>query len=227
MNGSKISTGKKPAKILIVDDHPLVREGLAVRIASQPDLKVCGEAADVAEAMERVKATAPDLVIIDLSLKSGHGLDLIKQIRAQYDQVKMLVASMYDESMFAERVLIAGALGYINKQEMPERILDAIRQVLLGKVYLSASMTERVLHRLAAVSAPLEVGTSPVASLSDRELEVFELIGRGVKTSQIASRLHLSVKTIETHREKIKVKLNVKTSTELSRYAVQWVLENG
>jgi DNA-binding NarL/FixJ family response regulator len=227
MNGSKTSTGKKPAKILIVDDHPLVREGLAVRIASQPDLKVCGEAADVAEAMERVKATAPDLVIIDLSLKSGHGLDLIKQIRAQYDQVKMLVASMYDESMFAERVLNAGALGYINKQEMPERILDAIRQVLLGKVYLSASMTERILHRLAAAPAPLEVGASPVTSLSNRELEVFELIGRGVKTSQIASRLHLSVKTIETHREKIKVKLNVKTSAELSRYAVQWVLENG
>jgi DNA-binding NarL/FixJ family response regulator len=227
MNGSKTSTGKKPAKILIVDDHPLVREGLAVRIASQPDLKVCGEAADVAEAMERVKATAPDLVIIDLSLKSGHGIDLIKQIRVQYDQVKMLVASMYDDSMYAERVLNAGALGYINKQEMPERILDAIRQVLLGKVYLSASMTERVLHRLAAVSAPFGVGASPVTSLSDRELEVFELIGRGVKTSQIASRLHLSVKTIETHREKIKVKLNVKTSTELSRYAVQWVLENG
>jgi DNA-binding NarL/FixJ family response regulator len=225
MSESRSGAAPRRAKILIVDDHPVVREGLAVRIAGQPDLEVCGEASEVAEALDRVETTAPDLVIVDLSLKGGHGIELIKQIRARYDRVKMLVASMHDEKVYAERALNAGAMGYINKQELPDRVLDAIRQVLLGKIYLSTPMTERVLRRLAV--APGQAGVSPVTSLSDRELEVFELIGRGLKTAQIASRLHLSVKTIETHREKIKAKLNVETGTELGYLAVQWVLENG
>jgi DNA-binding NarL/FixJ family response regulator len=212
-------------KILIVDDHPLVREGLASRITRQPDMEICGEAADVNEALALVKTTNPDLVIVDLSLRLSHGTDLIKQVKARGEGTKMLVSSMYDESLYAERVLRAGAMGYINKQEMPEKVIEAIRQVLAGKVYLSPSMTDRLLSR--AIGKTGEIERSPIEKLSNRELEIFRLIGRGLTTRQIAKDLHLSVKTVETHRENIKSKLSVSNSAELSRQAVQWVLENG
>jgi len=210
--------------ILIVDDHPIVREGLSARIARQADLMVCGEAEDVLDAVEKVKALKPDLMVIDLSLKSGQGLDLIKKVKARFPMTKMLVSSMYDESLYAERCLRAGAMGYINKQEMSDKIIDAIRQVLAGKMYLSAHMTERLVQR--AVGAPHELPQSPIETLSDRELEIFKLIGNGMTTRHIAGALHLSVKTVETHRENIKAKLNLPNSAELSRAAVQWVLEN-
>ena len=147
MNEVATNECSKPVRILIVDDHPIVREGLAARIARQPDLSVCGEAEDVADALELVKTTRPDLVIVDLSLKSGQGLDLIKRIPACSENTKTLVSSMYDESLYAERALRAGALGYVNKQEMSEKIIEAIRHVLTGKIYLSPTMTERLLHR--------------------------------------------------------------------------------
>ena len=219
------SSGKIVAKILIVDDHPIVREGLTARIARQPDLKVCGEAEDVLDALEKVKATQPDLVIVDLSLKSGQGLDLIKRIKAKAPDTKMLVSSMYDEALYAERSLRAGAMGYINKQELSEKIIDAIRRVLAGKMYLSPLMTERLLQR--AVGGGAQLPGPLVETLSDRELEIFKLIGKGMTTRQIAGDLHLSVKTVETHRENIKSKLGLPNSAELSREAVQWVMENG
>jgi len=216
---------KTIVKILIVDDHPIVREGLAARISRQPDLKVCGEAEDVLGALELVKTAHPDLVIVDLSLKTGQGLDLIKKIKARHPDTKMLVSSMYDETLYAERSLRAGALGYINKQEVSEKIIDAIRQVLGGKIYLSPPMTERLLQR--AVGSPEELPRSAVETLTDRELEVFKMIGKGMTTRHIANDLHLSVKTVETHRENIKSKLSLPNSAELSREAVQWVMENG
>jgi DNA-binding NarL/FixJ family response regulator len=216
---------KKTVKILIVDDHPIVREGLAARLARQPDFEVCGEAEDVAAALDKVKTARPDVVIVDLSLKSGQGLDLIKRIKALDLDTKMLVSSMYDESLYAERSLRAGAMGYVNKQEVSEKIIDAIRQVVDGKIYLSPRMTERLLQR-AVGSAP-QLVQSPFETLTDRELEIFKMIGKGMTTRQIANELHLSVKTVETHRENIKGKLTLPNSAELSREAVQWVMENG
>ena len=212
-----------PAKVAIVDDHPMVREGLTARISRYADLEICGEAADVAEAIDLVQRTDPDLVIVDISLKSGNGIDLIKQIKSQNERVKMLVSSMHDESLYAERALRAGAMGYINKQEMPEKLIEAIRHVLAGKVYLSPQMAERMLNRSLGRGGPAE--SSPLQKLSDRELEVFELIGQGLSTRAIANQLSRSVHTIETHREKIKVKLNLTSGAELQQRAVQWMLE--
>ena len=157
-------------------------------------------------------------------MKSGHGLDLIEKLKARDPQIKTLVSSMHDETLFAERVLQAGAMGYVTKQEPPETLVRAIRQVLRGEVYLSPRMTSRLLHRVAGGGPPRE---DPIQSLSNREIEVYEMIGQGLTIQQIAVRLHLSPKTVETHREKIKQKLNLKSSAELSRRAVQWVLERG
>lgn len=226
MSDSTGNENRKLVKILIVDDHPIVREGLAARIARQPDLVVCGEAEDVADALELVKTARPDLIIVDLSLKSGQGLDLIKKITARDEKIKILVSSMYDETLYAERALRAGALGYINKQELSDKIIEAIRHVLDGKIYLSAAMTERLLHRAVGAAAP-QLQQSPVETLSNRELEIFKMIGQGRTTRQIAGEVHLSIKTVETHRENIKSKLNVPNGAELSREAVQWVIENG
>jgi DNA-binding NarL/FixJ family response regulator len=217
-------TGRGKHRILIVDDHPIVRQGLSALIAHEPDLEVCGGAEDVEEALRLVEQTRPDLVVIDVSLKNSHGIDLITEIKARDERIKMLVWSMFDEKLFAERSLRAGAMGYVNKQESIDQVVDAIRQVLRGEVYLSSQMTSRLLHRIAG-GAFLE--QDPIQNLSDRELQVFEMIGRGMTTQQIARKLQLSPKTIETHREKIKTKLNLRNAAELGRHAVRWVLENG
>ena len=213
------------AQILIVDDHPLVREALTGRIARQADMQVCGEAADVDEAMSQVRKLDPDLVVVDIALKNGNGIDLIKQITSRNDNVKMLVSSMFDESLYADRALNAGAMGYISKQEAPEELIDAIRQVLRGNVYVSSQMADILLSR--SVGGKTTHKHSRIDQLSNRELEVFQLIGQGLTTGQIANRLLLSVHTIDTYREKLKTKLALKTGTQLSRYAMQWVLENG
>jgi DNA-binding NarL/FixJ family response regulator len=213
------------ARILIVDDHPVVRNGLRMLIDDEPDLIVCGEAGDADEAIRVLDAKKPDLVIVDLSLKGSSGLELIKRIKSRTTTSKMLVSSMFDESLYAERVLNAGALGYVSKQEAMEKVVEAIRCVLSGRVYLSAAMSDRMLHRLARDQKAPE--RSPVETLSDRELEVFELIGRGRTTAEIANQLHLSVKTVETHREKVKAKLGLKSAAELYQYAVRWVMEQG
>jgi DNA-binding NarL/FixJ family response regulator len=221
-----VQNATDPAQVLIVDDHPSVREALALRISKLPDLQVCGEAADLPEALQLVAENKPDIAIIDISLKTGDGLDLIKRIKARAADVRMLVWSMHSESLYAERALRAGALGYITKEQATERIVEAIRQVLAGKVYLSAAMTEKLLRRTVGESAqPLR--QTPVEALSDRELEVFRLIGRGRKTADIALQLHLSVKTVETYRDRIREKLDLSTGAELARYAMQWLQENG
>ena len=219
-----MSKQHSPTKILIVDDHPLVREGLAMRISMHSDLQVCGEAESEDQAIELVKETDPDLVLIDISLKTGHGLDLVKRIRALKPAVKMLVISGFQESLYAERACRAGAMGYLNKQESNEKMMEAIRTVLSGKRFLSGEMNRRLVeHALQASDATRE----PIEHLTDRELEIFRMIGDGIKTSEIATRLFLSTHTIDTHRENIKRKLNISTAAELSRAAVQWVLENG
>ena len=210
-------------RILIVDDHPIVRRGLKELVADQPDLEVCGEAADEPEAIQQLEETHPDVVVVDLSLPSGHGLDLIGKIRLFDERIKILVSTMHDESLFAERTLRAGAAGFINKQEAPEKIIDALRQVIKGEVYLSAPMASRLLFRLRGGQS---TEGEPVERLTDRELEVFEMIGKGLPTKKIAKNLGLSHKTIEAHREKIKVKLNLHNSSEMTRYATQWVLED-
>jgi DNA-binding NarL/FixJ family response regulator len=215
---------KKQARILIVDDHPAVREALAWRIGRHSDLAVCGEAADMAEALRLVADTQPDLAVIDISLKSSNGIDLIKRIKDRSGSVRMLVWSMHSESLYAERSLRAGALGYINKDQATDQIIEAIRRVLKGKVYLSDAMAEKMLHR--AVGGE-EVTRSPLDTLADRELEVFRLIGQGVKTAEIAKRLTLSIKTVETYRDRIRQKLTLSDGTELAHFATQWMLEKG
>jgi DNA-binding NarL/FixJ family response regulator len=215
----------KPARVLIVDDHPAVREALAIRISGQCDLEVCGEAADISEALRLVADTQPDVAVVDISLKSGNGLDLIKRIRDRNHRVHILVLSMHSETLYAARALRAGALGYVNKDQATDKILEAIRRVWEGKVYLSDTMAERMLHR--AVGGQEDTPRSPIDALTDRELEVFRLIGQGMKTAGIAERLHLSVKTIETYRDRIRQKLDLGDGTKLAHYATQWMLENG
>lgn len=216
----------RPSRILIVDDHPAVREALAARIGRQPDLEVCGEAADMAEALRLVGETKPDMAVVDISLKTGNGIDLIKRITDRTDSVRILVWSTHSEALYAERVLRAGGLGYIQKDQATNKIIEAIRLVLEGKVYLSDAMTEKLLQR-AVGDARKEATRSPLDALADRELEVFHLIGEGLKTTQIAERLHLSIHTVETYRERIKDKLDLKSGTELAHFATQWLLENG
>lgn len=210
-------------RVLIVDDHPTLRRGLVALIQDEPDLEVCGEADRADEALRLVQELGPDVVVVDLSLKQGTGLELIEQVKALDKGIKMLVASMHEESLYAERALRAGAMGYINKQETIDKLVDAIRQILRGQIYLSEQMTERVLHR---VSDGEKLEDDPINRLSNRELEVFQLIGQGLTTKQIAEKLTLSPKTVETHREKIKSKLNLKNGTEVNLHAIQWVLEH-
>ena len=210
-----------PVRVLIVDDHPLVLEGLIARISAQPDLEVCGEASDVDQALSLASITRPALMIVDLALKGGNGLDLIKKVKAGDVSPKILVVSAYEEVFFAERALRAGAQGYINKQELPGSIIDAIRKVLRGELYLSANMTQRLAGQALSGSA----ASRGVEGLSDRELQIFQLIGHGNSTRLIAEQLHLSIHTIESHREKIRIKLGLRNGTELLQSAVQWVLE--
>ncbi len=211
------------SNILIVDDHPLVRAGFAQLIGDAPDLNVCGEAGDMASALQLLDSITPDLAIIDLSLAGGSGLDLIEHIKARNSEILMLVASMHDESLYAERVLAAGARGYINKQEAQEKIILAIRRVLKGKVYISEHMTERILNNMVSGNDDKQ----GINSLSNRELQVFEMIGQGIAPTKMAKQLNLSVKTIETHQAHIKKKLDVSSAHQLTHRAIRWILEQG
>jgi DNA-binding NarL/FixJ family response regulator len=217
----------KPAhkRLLIVDDHPMMRTGLAQLIDSEGDLKVCAEADNAGQAINAVSKQKFDLALVDISLPDKNGLELIKDIRSMNPDLPILVVSMHDEMIYAERVLRAGARGYIMKQEGGQKFLQAIRQVLAGQVYVSEKMSARILEALSG-SQGLNTN-SPVRRLSDREFEVFQLIGQGIGTKEIAIRLRLSVKTVEVHRANIKQKLNLLTSTELLRYAVRWLDSQG
>ncbi len=210
-------------RIFLVDDHPIVREGLSALIAQESDMEVCGEADSVIDAVRLVRDRRPDVMVIDISLKDGSGLDLIKRVRALDESLPMIASSMHDEKLYAERVIRAGAMGYVTKQVASRHVIDAIRTVLGGKVYLSEEMSQRLLQNSMG-KKPRD--QSPVETLSDRELTVFELIGQGFTTKKIAQHLHLSVKTIETYREKIKEKLSLADAAELSLHATQWVIEN-
>ena len=207
--------------ILIVDDHPMLRRGLATLIESESDLVVCGEVASCAAALDAIREQSPDLVMVDLSLEGSDGLDLIKQMKARHPEIPALVLSMYDEALYAERALRAGARGYVTKQQLDDTVLVAIRRLLGGEMYLSSKLERQLAAK--CLGARTVIAESPLQALSDRELQVFRLIGQGRSTRQIAATLHLSVKTVESHREHIKQKLQLESATELSHRAIQWV----
>ena len=220
MTARKTPASGARKRLLILDDHPMMREGLSQLINHQADLAVCGEAGTGREALELVAKLKPDLVLADISLPDTNGLDVLKSIHTMYPKVSVLVISMHDESMYAERVLRAGGRGYIMKQEGGRKILEAIQRVLSGQVYVSEKMSANILGALSGQAAEPK---TPIAQLSDREFEVFQLMGQGKGTRAIATQLGLSVKTVETHRAAIKTKLKLETATELVHYAVRWV----
>jgi len=208
-------------KVLIIDDHPILRKGLSMLINQEPDLVVVAEADNAQRALEMIDAHKPDMLIVDISLPGIDGIELIKTVKLNYRDIPSLVVSMHDESLFAERALRAGARGYIMKQEALEKVLVAIRRVLGGEIFVSDRITTSMLEKL--VSSDDKAISSPIGLLSNRELTVFRMIGQGLKTSEIAEKLHLSVKTIESYRAHIKEKLKLSDGTELLKYAIQWV----
>jgi DNA-binding NarL/FixJ family response regulator len=208
-------------RVLLVDDHAVVRFGIAQLINAQPDIVVCGEEEDAGKALSAIERLKPDLVIADISLKESSGLELMRNIKAQYKSLPVLVVSGHDESIYAEIAFRAGALGYLMKQEVLDKIPTAIRRVLSGNIYVSDSLAAKMLQQ--QVRGQSNLSESPVKSLSDREMEVFQLIGQWKKTKEIADELHLSIKTIEYYREQIKRKLNLSSASELTHYATSWV----
>ncbi len=208
-------------RVLLIDDHPILRQGLAQLINQEPDLMVCGEADEAPKGFEAVRTTKPDIAVVDISLKGGNGLELIKNIKASYPDLPVLVLSMHDEVLYAERALRAGGRGYIMKEVAIEEVLVAIRRVLKGEIFLSEPMKERMVQLVA--NGRSKKVSSPMELLTDRELEVFRLIGEGRGTRQIAEDLHLSVRTVEAYREYIKEKLNLRNATELVQHAFHWV----
>ncbi len=207
-------------RILLVDDHAVVRFGIAQLINRQPDLMVCGEEADGSRAMSAILTLKPDLVIADLSLKESSGLELMRNIKAQYPGMPILVVSAHDEAIYAEVAFRAGALGYLMKEVALDKIVAAIRRVLTGTVYVSDALAAKLLQQ--QIRGQTDLQESPIKSLSDRELEVFQLIGQWKTTREIAEELHLSIKTIEYYREQIKRKLNLKNAAELTQRATSW-----
>ena len=211
---------EKAKRIVIVDDHPLFRKGLEQLINSSDDaFRICGEASDAAEGMSVIREIKPDLVIVDLSLPGANGIELIKNIRAEFEKLPVLILSMHDESLYALRALRAGAQGYVMKQEALENVIIAIREVLAGRPYLSPDMSSKLITNFATGSDQ----ANPTDKLSDRELEILELIGKGRDVREIAKALHISAKTVETHRAHIKEKLHLKNARQVTRFAVQWL----
>ncbi len=210
----------KKIKILLVDDHPLVREGLVNLISQQSDLEICGEAANEPQALELIGAVQPDVAIVDISLENGSGIELIKSIKVIHPLVRVLVLSMHDESLYAERALRAGARGYIMKREAARKIIEGIRRVLAGQLYVSEKVADIMAEKF--VDGRTTADTSPVEQLSNRELEVFQLLGTGHNTRQIAGHLHVGFKTVQAYNARIKEKLKLTNATELLREAIRW-----
>jgi DNA-binding NarL/FixJ family response regulator len=220
--GEKASAAAGKRKVLLVDDHPVVREGLAERINREADFTVCCVAENGADAMAAIRQYAPDIVVLDLALPRSHGLEVLQDIHAHHPRLPVMIFSMHEESVYAERVLRGGARGYLMKHEKPERLLEGMRVILGGGYALSPSASAQLLQNLSQPAAR-EPSASPVSGLGNRELEVFQFIGQGKGTREIAGLLGLSIKTIETYRERIKGKINAKSSTDLVRQAVCWV----
>ena len=222
------SKAKQPAvrrtKVFIVDDHPMMREGLAQLIAQEKDLVVCGEAEDAAGALQQIEQLQPDLALVDITLRTTNGLELIKDLRLRVPGLAVLVISMHEESLYAERVLRAGGRGYIMKQEGGKKLMAAIRHVLGGGTYVSEKMAAKILD---IFSGRRTGGASPVETLTDREFEVFQLLGQGRSTKEIAEQLNVSAKTVEVHRVNIKQKLKVATAAELIHFAARWTESSG
>jgi len=217
----KSSAARNKKRILIIDDHPMMRQGLAQLIGAEADLTVCGESENAGQALDAIRAVEPDLVLADISLPDKSGLELIKDFQSVRPGLPVLVISMHDESLYAERVLRAGGRGYIMKQEGGKKLMEAIRQVLDGQIYVSERMSVKIVETFSGQRTA--ASSSPVEKLTDREFEVFQLIGQGKSTKDIAAGLHLSAKTVEVHRINIKQKLNLKSAPELIRYAVRWI----
>jgi DNA-binding NarL/FixJ family response regulator len=220
-------TAKKQAKknerkthILLIDDHPIVRDGLTTIINHQQDLNVCGGADDAHQALKAISELKPDVVVVDVSLKNSDGIELTKTIKAKYPKLPVVVLSVHDESVYAERALRAGARAYLMKEVVSENIVDAIRTVLKGEIYVSDTISKKFLHKIAGDKNKTD--KTSIENLSDREFEIFRLIGEGHKASQIAKKLHLSVKTVETYRGRLKEKLNLDSASELLQYAIKW-----
>ncbi|MCX5796281.1 MAG: response regulator transcription factor [Elusimicrobia bacterium] len=227
MKPEKRSAGRTPgsrARILLVEDHPIVRQGLAQLLGQTPDLEICSFAEDSLSALRAVKAENPDMAIVDISLQSADGLDLVKDLRARKLQLPVLILSMHQESVYAQRAMRAGAQGYVMKGEPTPRLLAAVRKVLAGGLFFSEEVTSDLLRRQIGGEP---AGLSPVELLTDKELQIFRLIGQGHATREIADVLHRSVKTIEAHRENMKLKLGIKNSPQLAQAAVEWVASEG
>ena len=214
-------TDRPKSKVFLVDDHPLVREHLRSLLEREADLTVCGEAADVPTALSLITWQKPDLVILDISLKRSHGLELLKHLKELRPGLPVLVLSMHDETLYAERSLLAGAMGYITKEEATVNVLSAVRKVLAGQVYVSERMAARMMHKLVRGTTRPE--GSPLDVLADRELEVFQMIGRGMGTRQIAEELRLGIKTVESYKARIKEKLRLTDANQLLQHAIEWV----
>ncbi|MCE5328368.1 MAG: response regulator transcription factor [Planctomycetaceae bacterium] len=210
-------------RLILVDDHPIVRQGIAMLVEKESDMEVCGEASSANEALTLIKQAEPHVAVVDLSLKDSNGIDLIKDIAVRFPQLRVLVLSMRDEAFFAERVLRAGARGYLTKEQAPRKVIEAIRMVMAGEIYVSDKISATVIRKFVQGHA---AGAGSLDALTDRELEIFEMIGGGLPTREIARRLHISSKTVDSHREHIKGKLRLASSSDLLKYAIGWVQHN-
>lgn len=219
--GAGTAAASRPRRVLLVDDHPIVRKGLRRLIEHQAGLEVCAEAEGVRGARDAIREHQPDVVVVDLSLKDGDGIELVKEVHAHHPGLPLLVLSMHDESVYAERLLAAGASGYIMKQAASELFIQALEEVLAGRTYISDAVSARLLHKAAA--GGIRNGSTATDALSNRELQILEMIGRGLSSRQVAQSLNLSIKTIEAHRQRIKRKLNLTTGAQLVNFAVTWV----
>ncbi len=215
--------GRGKHRVFVVDDHPIVRQGLALLINQQPDLMVCGEAEDANQVLQAIDAAQPDVLVLDITLRGPDGIDVLKMVRSAQPELPVLILSMHDESLYAERALRAGANGYIMKQEATENVLVALRRILRGEVHVSPRVAHRIVQQLVPGSP--RARPASIASLSDRELEVFRLIGAGYGTRRIAQELHLSVKTVESYQAHIKEKLSLDGARALMRRAIEWTLQ--
>ncbi len=212
-------------KVLLVDDHPIVRQGIKMVLEQEPDFSICGEASSASEALQVLMGAKPDVAIVDLTLKESSGLELIKDIKIRQPKLLVLVLSIRDESFYAERALRAGARGYITKEEGTEKVVEGLRKILSGELYLSERISSKMIRKL--VDSKTSENESLIHNLTDRELEILELIGAGLTTREVSERLHISIKTVNSHREHIKDKLKLDNSTELLKHAIQWVQYQG